>query len=234
MRIRLASDVSPEEWPMDPKSEKRKGPGWKAGPGSVVLENEGLRHQVVHVVVCKDDGSPIYDQFVHWEAGGAVTLPVNQKGEIGLVEVDRPILRSPMDYQLVGRDAAFDRRWAENLGRKSWEAPRGMARKNEKPGQTAVREGEEEIGSAVRRVIYLGPQADNTTFKPMAVHGYLAEVDATKASSLPPDVNEKIFQVQWHPWQEVMRMLTKGADCPILCDFTKSALAYWFARKFSV
>ncbi len=224
MKIRFAKDV---QWPQG------KGPGWKPGPDGVAIENEKFRHQIVHVAVCKDDGTPIYDQILHYEAGGAITLPVNSEGKIGLVEIERPVQREAAPYALVGRNAADDEAFLRNLGRKVLEAPRGMAKKNEEPGQVAAREGEEEIGSAVRRVTYLGPIADNTTFKPTMLHAYLAEVDETQASKLPPDVNEKIFQVKWFGVMEVLRMLKMGRDCPIACAFTKAVLAHYVAVKFA-
>lgn len=229
MIIRLASEVKPSDWP------EGKGSGWKKGRHrSVVLENPDKRvnQQVLHVVICNDDGVPMWDQFLHWENGGAITLPVNSKGQIGLIEIERPVQRENRPFQLVGRSKDVDAQVLVNLGRKCLEAPRGMASKNEKPGETAAREAEEELGRVILAKQYVGCLIANSTFDPRLLHGYIVQVNEKRKSSLPKDVNEKIFKVDWYDPLEVAQMLQMGPECPIVCSFTKAQLAHFFAARW--
>jgi hypothetical protein len=239
MRIRFASEVRPDEWPLDPKDPekiRRLTPKWKPGPRpDILLENEGMLHQVVHVVICKDDGTPMWDQIEHVEhVSGAATLPVDSRGRIGLQLQERPVQRAAMpERKLLGRDPAYDEAFLANLGgMKVMQCPRGMAKKGEKPWETAARETREEQGRVIRRLASCGLIWDNTAFKPVPAYGFIAKIDESVPPANDPDFNEGILKVEWYELRDVLRMATTGKPYPLDDGFTTNLLFHYMARKF--
>jgi len=194
--------------------------GWQRGDGDTVFINPKLG-SVTHVAICKDDGTPMWDQFIHFEPIGAISLPVNSKGEVGLVSVERPTFRIGTDQQTF---PALD---LDNLGCPSLEFPRGFPKKGEIGAQTAKREGEEELGSPITNVGLLGHLTPNTTFHPHRIPVYLVGVDNQFKGTTPPDVNEKILNVQWMTAPAVINLMANGA---INCAMTLGTWALYHAH----
>ncbi len=197
--------------------------GWQQGTGDVVFQNPKLG-QVLHVAMCKDDGTPMWDQFIHVEPLGAVTVPVNKKGEFGLVKVDRPTVKSPEQYRYPELNLA-------DLGVSSLETPRGFPKKGEAGAQTAHREGEEELGSPIELVKKIGEITPNTTFHPHRIPVYFALVNHEFAGTAPPDVNEKILKVEWVSTEDLNRRIAAGE---INCAMTLAALQLFAAYHAQV
>lgn len=197
--------------------------GWRPGAGDVVLAHPSLG-RVVHVGICKDDGSPMYDQFLHLEPVGAITVPVNSKGELGLVEVERPGVREAADYTFPNLDLT-------KFGHPSLEFPRGFPKKGEIAQQTAAREAGEELGSPIRDVRFIGELTPNTTFHSHRIPILLAIVDEGFAGAPPPDVNEKILKVRWHALDAVFACIRLGQ---IHCGMTKAALLHYLVVERKV
>lgn len=214
MKVRTFSEVEAE------LGEKR---GWRQGSGDEVLVNPKLG-VVRHVAICRDDGTPLYDQFLHIEPIGAITVPVNTKGELGVVTVERPGVRDMKWYQFPGGpDLSL-------LGCPSMEFPRGFPKKGELAAQTAAREGEEELGSPILSVQQIGEITPNTTFHPHRIPVFLVRVNEAFAGTMPPDVNEKILKVEWRSLEDVMSRI-RGSK--IHCGMTKAALCHYLAEMHS-
>lgn len=188
--------------------------GWKPGDGDVVLTNPNLG-KVVHVAVCTDEGKPLYDQFLHAEPVGAVTLTTNLKGEIGIITVARPTAK-PGTYDYPNFEHNLS-----NLGCESVEIPRGFPLKGEASAQTAKREGGEELGSPIKSVELLGNITPNTTFHPHRIPVYLAQVDENFTGPMPGDVNEKILKVTWVTKNKLLTMIKEKE---IYCGMTLAAI----------
>lgn len=197
--------------------------GWNKGEGDVLLVHPKLG-KLIQVAVCDTAGKPIYDQFIHAEPIGAVTIPVNSKGEIGLIGALR----------WTANPARYDFETIENhldiLGMVSVEFPRGFPHKGEAPATTAMREGGEELGSPIISVEKLGVVTPNTTFHPHQIPVYLARVDETFVGDIPGDVNERVLAVDYVS-SEVLR--DKIARGEIYCGFTLAAIGLALAlNKF--
>ncbi|MEW6407856.1 MAG: NUDIX domain-containing protein [Patescibacteria group bacterium] len=188
--------------------------GWRLDFGGD-LQNPKLG-EIVRVVICRDDGTPMWDQFLHNEPIGAICVPVNKKGEIGLIIVERPIFKNDPEFPL----SDFSK-----LGALSIECPRGFPFKGERSQETAARETDEEIGSPVSESILLGHIRPNSTFHPHAIPVYLVKVDEDFQGITPPDVNEKILRVEWFTVSRVKEMIRKDE---IICGITKAALCHLF------
>lgn len=192
--------------------------GWNAGQGDVLLVNPKLG-KLIRVAVCKDDGTPVYDQFLHAEPVGAVTIPVNSKGEIGFITQQR-WTADPTLYDFETIEDNLD-----IVGMPSIELPRGFPINGEASEQTATREGAEEIGSPVTSVKKLGVVTPNTAFNPHQVPVYWASIDEAFQGEIPGDVNEKILAVNWFSLEELRSKIASGE---IYCGFTLAALGLAF------
>ncbi len=173
--------------------------------------------EMILVVICKDDGAPIWDQFIHNEPVGAISAPINKKGEVSLIIVERLIFKDKAEFPLQG---------FSQLGALSVECPRGFSFKGGKSQETAAREVEEEIGSPILESTFLGHIRANSSFNSHAIPIYLVKVDEDFAGRIPPDVNEKILKVKYYPLAEaenmakedkITRGITKAAICNFLC-----------------
>lgn len=180
MKVRLFSEVADQ-------MEGRQG--WHRGEGDDIFVHDKLG-RVVHVAMCKDDGAPMWDQFLHLEPVGAICVPINLYDQVGMVRVERPSIKDCELYQFPDLDL-------EHIGTSSLEFPRGFPFKGEGSEQTAGREAAEELGSPIRKVLLLGRITPNTSFHPHRIPVYLVEVDSDFQGDLPPDVNEKILRVEW-------------------------------------
>lgn len=194
--------------------------GWYRGVGDNVFHHSMLG-RILHVAICKDDGSPMWDQPLHIEPIGAVTVPVNRQGQIGMVVVERPTVREAGLYQFPELDL-------ETLGVASLELPRGLPRKGEASAQTAAREGEEELDSPILGVTQIGEITPNTTFHPHRIPVFQVKVNEAFKGTLPPDVNEKILKVDWVTEKALNGRIARGE---IHCAMTLAALQLYFADR---
>lgn len=186
--------------------------GWWRGEGDVIFEHPKMG-RLLHVAICKDDGTPMWDQPLHAEPIGAVTVPENKRGELGIVKVDRPTVRSPDLYRFPELDLS-------TLGVASTETPRGFPKKGEEGAQTAAREGAEELQSPILDVVLIGRYTPNTTFHPHRIPVYRILVDSDFAGTVPPDVNEKITKVEWVSEGDFLDRIKRGE---IHCGMTLAA-----------
>lgn len=193
--------------------------GWWPGPGDIILQHSRLG-QLLHVAICRDDWYPMWDQPLHLEALGAITVPVNSRFEFGLIQVERPTVKSSRDYTFPDLDLRI-------LGTTSWEFPRGFPKKGEQSSQTARREGEEELGSPITEVVKIGEVTPNTAFNSHLIPVYLVKVNENFSGTTPPDVNEKILKVQWISSEELHTRIARGE---IYCGLTLAAFALYCAR----
>ena len=211
MRVRPMSEVGLENCP-NPNH-------WERRDGDVVLEHP-VMGSIVSVAVCNDDGTPRYDQFLHTEPIGAITVPVNTEGEIGLIEIERVSFK-------FGAEQVWPITDFSALGEVSIEIPRGAPRKGEAAKQTALREGQEELNSPILSVEQIGMLTPNTTFHPHRIPVYHVRVDHRREGPIPLDVNERILKVRWHPEAQVRDLIRRGK---IYCAMTLAALAMHLAR----
>lgn|GEM_PF-2892993 len=218
MRVRLFSEIQQE------LGERR---GWFPGSGDVVLNQQRGLGVIRHVAICDDDGTPKYDQFLHTEPVGAVTVPVNSKGELGVIDIWRPTIPTAAEYRFPHLDVAA-------LGVMSTEFPRGFPKKGEDGAQTAHREAEEELGSPIRRVEQIGEWTPSTTYNPYRIPVFAAWLDEVRAADVaakrvlpPPDVNERILNVQWVPIEILFSLMRQRR---LHCGATQSALMLYIAQ----
>lgn len=222
-RVFAREQLNKENIEMKIKSRSVSGlekSGWNKGEGDVVLVNPALG-KVVHVAVCNDEGKPLYDQFLHAEPVGAVTVPMNSEGKIGIITVARPTAK-PGTYNYPNFENNLS-----NLGWESIEVPRGFPRKGEIGAQTAAREAGEELGSPIKLIELLGEITPNTTFHPHRIPVYLAQVDENFTGPIPGDVNEKILKVYWVTKSELLGMVK---DNQIYCGMTMAAITLAIAN----
>lgn len=119
-------------------------PGWEVKSYGCMENPEFGR--LTHVVVCKNDGTPIYDQYMIEEQKGTIIIPYDDKEgiiRVGLVTQERPI-----------------------PGGEYFELPRGFGKEKETALETAYRELLEETGLRVlsEGIRYLGRININTSF----------------------------------------------------------------------
>lgn len=193
-----------------PEFEKKLG--WKRGEGDIIYFNPRLG-EIIAVAVCDDSGKPLYDQLLHNEPVGAITVPVNTDGEIGLITQKRWIFPDGVEPQFPLLDVSI-------LGAPSIEFPRGFPFKGEKPQETAERETEEEMDSPIISSKLLGYVRPNSTFHPHKIPAYLVSVKHDFKGTIPPDINEKILKVEWHDIELVKAMIKEKK---ITCGMTQAA-----------
>lgn len=191
---------------------------WTRGEGDVVFSHPA-KGRIIHVAMCKDDGTPLWDQPLHTEPVGAVSVPVNSKRQFGVVRVDRPTVKLFKLYDYTNLDL-------RTLGVSSIEFPRGFPEKGEREAQTAKRESEEELRSPIRKVTKIGEITPNTAFHPHRVPVFLVEVDESRKTDIPPDVNEKILDVEWmDPYSLTQMILERRIHCAMTLAAFALALA---------
>lgn len=201
--------------------------GWFPDTSDAVLSHRDGKGTFLHVAICKDDGSPIWDQPLHLEPVGAVTVPVNKRGELGVIDVWRPTIPSAAEYRFPNVDLT-------KLGVMSTEFPRGFPKKGEAAMQTALREAQEELGAPIRKVAQIGETTPNSTFHVHRIPVFVAWLDEALAADIvakralpPPDVDEKILNVRWVPYQELFRLMREQQ---LHCGMTQAALCLYLAH----
>ncbi len=206
-------------------------PGWKPVEQTLpdgrkivtALDNPSFgSHRIV--VVCRDDGSPLYDVPQKEEgplnnetgrrplSSGAVIVPYfsssSQLYHVGLIRTIRPLVTDPStltqgNYQ-------------------SLEVPRGFGKLKEDSDATAVRELGEETRRIAKDLHRIGRVNPNTAFDVTpGIPVFAAEVDPTIVDYLRPDSKEPILKCEFYPYSEVRKMVSGG---DIYCGLSLAAL----------
>jgi hypothetical protein len=178
-----------------------------------------LGFRVIRVVIYDDSDQPMYDQILIGEKGGVVFLPYDPQGRVGLLKIFRPVTKD----QALWREQFPDIR-IEDLGRESWEIPRGMAKLEERNAKDSVtREAEEETSGCISKLVELGHNCVSTTFMPNLTHIYMGQVDLSRKSSFTPDPHDGLLsKLHFFTQAELAEMVRTEK---LFCAFTFAALA---------
>jgi len=211
------------------QTEGQVNPGWQPSDRYVIVNPQF--GGVMHVAVCDDEGTPMYDQILHCEAGGGVGLVVHETDHgtlFGLQKVFRPQVKD---------EGAF-REWREafpditpemirELGRPSYETPRGFAEHFESAKDSvAIREVEEETGHPVIEVEDRPFVVANTAFDPHLTELKRVRIDPERASGRVPDEAEStLSNIRFYNLDEIYDL--RGERLLYDC-FTLSALGDYF------
>lgn len=216
----------------------REKPDFKSGWNSIeeplpdgrriVTGIENPRYgKVERVVVCKDDGTPLFDQYQISEgpadaqgrraySSGAVIVPYFVQDElfVGLITRIREVVIDPS----TGQQGRYTSR----------ELPRGFSSFGERPSDTAVRELGEETGKHVRRLDYLGKVNPNTAFYVTPGIGiYAAETEPGIVNYLDPNSKEPILKCEFAPYPQVRKDIMEQK---LFDGFTLSGLMLFDSR----
>lgn len=169
-------------------------------------------------VICRDDGRPLWDQFIYNEPIGVILVPVNKRGEIRLITVERLIFKDEAKFSLCD---------FSQLGPTPIEIPCGFPFKGEKSQETAARKATEEIGSLILESRLIGYCRPNSTFHPYQIPVYFVLIDDEFQETVPTDVNEKILRVIYYPFEEAKKIVVKiQITCEIILAATNQLLCY--------
>ncbi len=191
-------------------------PSWKE------LKGGGLHNphfgSAERIVICEDDGTPIFDQYQVVERGGAIIVPYYFKDDnqedilIGMNTCIRAVVADP--------------KTGEQGNLRSIEIPRGFGIGEEEDSKAAVRELGEETQYVVQRLELIGHANANTAFyKNYGISTFAALIDPNCLGKFIPDSKEKILSCDFYSVEEVKKMLN---DNKIFCALTKSALLDFF------
>jgi len=207
MRVRSDLEKITEEYPLFKC-------GWTTTPYSIANPKFG---EAKRVAVCKDDGSPMYDQYQITEKPGAIAVPFYHSiGElnIGMIKIVRPLVANPAGEQ--GNVA-------------SYELPRGFSFEGEPSTETIKREVGEETASVVKGLRYIGQVNPNTAFYVNNIPLYAAEINPDAVSRFKPDATEKILKSTFYSAKTIGEMVMRN---DIFCGLSKAALMNFFAYAF--
>lgn len=218
----------------DPKLEetKRKNPRFNLGWSSTEVELPGGTKlvtglesprfgRVERVVVCDDNGVPLFDQYQIEEG------PADQQGKRPLSSGSVIVPYFQQDGIYVGllsrvRELVIDPETSDQGRYVAIELPRGFGRLAELPEDTAVRELGEETSKVAKRLVRLGRVNPNTAFYVTpGVPTFAAEVDPLITGYLKPESREPILRCEFLPYVEVRRRVGSQA---IYCALTLSGL----------
>lgn len=195
-----------------------------------------------HLAVLSADGTPLYDLPAVAEPRGAVGLPIDRRGRVGLLRTYRPLPAT------VPAAFVFPSPVAGGHGFESIEAPRGFPEPGEDGAAAAMREVAEEVGlpaAAVGGVCPLGWVNINTSVYLSDVPVFAVRVAAAgqgggaggagggddpagepAAPPLPADPNEHIAGVDWYELPALTALMASGG---LRCGLTLATLAYALA-----
>jgi hypothetical protein len=189
-------------------------PGWKRGAGSVVIEQPKIG-VVVRWVHWAAGGQYKYDQVLRAEKPGALFLPVAD-GKMGLIKQWRPQAADMDVYERQFPD--FD---LANLGRESWEAPRGFRIPGQTAEQTAKIEAEKETGGRLLYQQGLHPGCDNTTFSPHFTYMSFGSIDLSKPTKQGDPLEIILSKVTWYTLADLNDLEAAGT---YYCNYTAAAI----------
>jgi len=200
----------------------KAGAGWQAVDGAVLMNPRFGR--IDHLAVRSSSGELSYDLPLITERIGAAILPITPQGRIALVRVERPALLKQ------GARSTFPKRNPlRDFGCVVWEAPRGFGEPSENPTETAVRECQEEIGMAPRRIWPLGRASTNSTFFATSIDLFAVEVEEGHSFTQSPAEAEGIRQVKYFDLKEIEEMVEGGL---LICATTQALLFRAFLSGF--
>jgi hypothetical protein len=208
--------------PFDPDIPLQKPPGWRWYPKLNMFADPHFA-QAIHVIL-ERDGVAQNDQMFRVEKGAGLFIPLTQDAKVGLVQhAFRPQV---IDLALHEQSYPYETREAiaellENIGRPSWEFPRGYPQGSEGGVAAAVREGSEETVSAVVSMCFIGKNCGNTAWEPHFMTIVAGVVDPTKMG-LPADPNEKMVRGLTFFTKEELNELIRDGD--LYCNMTLAAL----------
>lgn len=205
-------------------SNQSKTPGWERGEGDLIVAQKKLGVYVFHVMWTDENGKVLYDQILRAELGGGVFLPVDAQGRIGLQKQMRPQTRDQEKYAKKFPKVDFS-----ELGRESYELPRGFANVGESGARAARREAREETQSQIVTSEDLGMVCDNTVFSPHFTCVAWGELDPSRKPADRPDPNEKLLKgLQFFSRRDLARLQREGK---LYCAYTLSAIMAFYLQN---
>ena len=206
---------------------------WRPGTfGDACLLRHPVYGMYLHMVVHNCEGQPLYDLPVHMGPGGAVILPIDQNGRIGLIHQFRSCvfqegLLNPFPHLPNSSD----------FGRWSWECCRGFTDPGEiDKAKTGQRELLEEMkltplrlgGDLHLPLVRIGELITDTANISTPIDLFVAHIEASQELELDPMTeNEPIQAIRYFSLSEIQKMTKEGK---IFCAFTKSALWQAWSR----
>lgn len=178
---------------------------WFRGKGNTVMTNSERGILINYIMWRNPSGEVTHDQPVLVTRGGAIVLPIDQKGRVGLILKWQPQPPSSIEWY-----ANFPDYNVQELGRWSFEAVGEMGLPGEAPANTAQRGISEETGLVVKKLTDVGAFcADPPTIVNPDFY-YLAQVKRDPKAK-PQDTTEGIMgQVHFFTRKQVAKMISKG------------------------
>lgn len=172
-------------------------PNWVQKPDGVDGGRFGF---IEHAVICKPDGTAIFDRYVTKEGSHVITLPFGQdpstgEWKIGLV--------------MEARDTAAPADGVTSLS--FWGPARGFRDENETAEAAARREAGQEAGaSVILSAVALGDFITNETTTTSWSPFVALNVDLSRLQAIAPEQGEKIYKSKFFTLQEVEEMILHG------------------------
>lgn len=178
--------------------------------------------RIYHMVVTDASKKPLYDLPAIAEPTGAIALPLNAAGQIGLIRQWRAVPASKPGA------TAYEEPDKTQHGFYSIELPRGFPEEGEAHADAAAREVREELGVGVERVWQLGWCNCNTAIALTDIPVYAVLVRQDEIVNDVRDEAEVIDGVQWLSIEELGHQVLEGH---IRCGLTLAAVSYAFAAR---
>lgn len=163
--------------------------------------------KVERVVVCKDDGTPLFDQYQIEEG------PADEQGRRPYSSGSVIVPYFQQDTVYVGllnriRELVIDPKTGKQGSTIALELPRGFAKLAESHEDTAIRELGEETSKVAKKLVKLGRVNPNTAFYVTpGVPIFAAEVDPIVTNYLKHDQREPILKCSFIPYKDVRRKI---------------------------
>ncbi|MFA6259365.1 MAG: hypothetical protein WCX29_02030 [Candidatus Peribacteraceae bacterium] len=188
-------------------------PGWSRG-GNGIIEQPKLG-VTVRWVCWMADGQFRYDQILRAEKPGAVFLLVADH-KVGLIKQYRPQARDMDRYEQL-----FPNFVLGNIGRESWEAPRGFRIPGTSAAQTARIEAEAETGGRLVSQQGLHACCDNTAFSPHLTYLSFGEIDLSRRVRDEDPLEQIIEKLKWFSLSELNGLEEDGT---YYCGYTATCI----------
>ncbi len=181
----------------------------------------GAFGKIVHLMNRPNSGTSDFDQPAWAHVPGAIIVPRNSKGQLGLIKAFRPVVWSKTGslWDISKLDLADHGVW-------SLEFPRGNANAGESISDCAKREAEEETKRKAREVRLLDWTNQDTALRMFATAVVLVEMSDDLVDS-EIDAKEVIESYQYFDFHQLLGMVGTG---DIICGHTKSALTTFIAH----
>lgn len=189
---------------------------WKRGTGDRIISAPERVGCEVLWVVWEQDSTFLYDQIIRVERPGVVFLPIHEK-KVGLMQVFRPQARN---QKKLAKD--FPNIDVTDLGKTSWEIPRGFGKMNESSTKTMEREVQEETGGRVFDCKWHPATCDNTTMSPHMTKLIVGQIDLSAPNPENDPFEPILAQLSWFSRFDLQGMRQDGE---LYCGYTLSAIA---------